>query len=276
MNVNNSLVSVIIPCYNYGNYLPFTLDNILNQSFNNWECIVVDDGSKDNTGKIARQYADRDKRFKYVYQQNKGLSAARNTGIENSSGKYIQLLDADDLIHQTKLEQQVSFMETNPQVDIIYGDASFFHTNSPEVFHTARDEEKDKTEKLKGSGKGHDMVKRFCVNNVMPVSSPLIRKSVFDKVGTFDITYRSYEDWQFWFRCAVKGMFFQYAPFKGTETYIRYGHVSMMTNSRKMTENGIRIRKFMMPLLPLDLKLYNIYRLMKLQAKMALLKKKNG
>lgn len=74
------LVSIIVPCFNQAHFLPETLDSLLNQTYQNWECIIVDDGSTDDTKKIAEEYEKRDDRFRYIYQENKGLPGARNTG----------------------------------------------------------------------------------------------------------------------------------------------------------------------------------------------------
>jgi glycosyltransferase involved in cell wall biosynthesis len=110
-NYTDTLVSIIVPCYNYGYFLPETLDSILAQSYTKWECIIVDDGSTDNTKDVATTYLITDQRFRYIYQNNRGLSAARNTGIKLSKGSYIQFLDADDLLQEKKLESQICFLE---------------------------------------------------------------------------------------------------------------------------------------------------------------------
>ncbi|MBL7717965.1 MAG: glycosyltransferase family 2 protein [Flavipsychrobacter sp.] len=257
-------VSVIVPCYNYAKFLPFALDSLLAQSLQEWECVIVDDGSSDDTGHVARAYVNRDGRFRYIYQQNKGLSAARNTGLVATGAPYIQLLDADDLLDERKLQLQAAYLDEHTQVAVLYGDEAFFHTNTPEQRHKGRDKSYNRDGYLKRSGSGQEMVAAFAVNNFISVSSPLIRRSLVNDIGNFDTAYRSYEDWHFWFRAAAAGAAFAYEPIPGTETYIRYGHTSMLTNQAKLTEAGIRIRKFMMPYLPVRLKLYNTYRLSKL------------
>lgn len=103
----NSLISIIIPCFNQGIFLPEAVNSILNQSYQNWECIIVNDGSTDNTQEIAQFFCQQDNRFFYIEQKNQGLSAARNAGIEKSTGKYIQFLDSDDIILPKKLEIQL-------------------------------------------------------------------------------------------------------------------------------------------------------------------------
>ena len=94
----NGAVSVIIPCYNHAKYLSCALDSVLGQSYSDWECVVVNDGSSDHTEEVCREYQKKDKRIKYHYQQNKGLAGARNTGIRQAVGEYILTLDADDYL----------------------------------------------------------------------------------------------------------------------------------------------------------------------------------
>lgn len=114
--------SVIIPTYNRSNFIVSTLKSIQNQSFQNWECLIVDDGSIDNTSEVVKSISKLDNRFKYIYQENAERSVARNNGIRNSQGKYICFLDSDDtyendhlekLYHSIKDEQNETFYFTN-------------------------------------------------------------------------------------------------------------------------------------------------------------------
>ena len=120
------LVSIIVPCYNYGHLLNETLNNILEQSYENWECIIVDDGSTDNTSNVAKEFVNNNKQFRYVFQKNAGLSAARNTGLQHSKGSFIQLLDADDFIESNKLHSQVNVFIEEPTSDIVYSEVRYF------------------------------------------------------------------------------------------------------------------------------------------------------
>lgn len=104
------LVSIIIPTYNRAHLIGETLDSVLAQTYTNWECIVVDDGSTDNTDEVLKNYCEKDARFKYVHRPNthkSGGNGARNYGFELSKGDYIQWFDSDDLMHAEKLNQQV-------------------------------------------------------------------------------------------------------------------------------------------------------------------------
>jgi glycosyltransferase involved in cell wall biosynthesis len=111
------LVSIIIPCYNHGNYLAEAIDSLHTQTYNNLEIIVVDDGSTDNTREVAEKYSD----LNYVYQTNQGLSAARNTGIKHSRGKYLVFLDADDWLFPKAIEINVSYLNKNETAGFVSG-----------------------------------------------------------------------------------------------------------------------------------------------------------
>lgn len=110
----NILVSIITPSFNSVNYICHTIESILNQGYTNWELIIVDDCSTDNSREVIQSYVNQDSRIKLIcLKQNSGAAVARNTGIENAIGRFIAFLDSDDTWHPEKLEQQVSFMLKN-------------------------------------------------------------------------------------------------------------------------------------------------------------------
>jgi len=111
------LVSVIIPTYNREKYVVEAIESVLAQTYQNFEIIIVDDGSTDGTEKILEPYRDR---VVYIYQENQGPSVARNTGIRRATGQFIAFLDSDDLWLPEKLEVQVAYMETNPEVGLVH------------------------------------------------------------------------------------------------------------------------------------------------------------
>ncbi|MBO5674433.1 MAG: glycosyltransferase family 2 protein [Paludibacteraceae bacterium] len=116
----NDLVSIIVPCFNQAEYLAETLDSVLAQTYPHWECIIVNDGSPDNTEEIAIKYCNSDNRFIYYYKNNGGLADTRNYGIRRSHGKYILPLDSDDKIASTYLEKAVKCHIENPQLKLVY------------------------------------------------------------------------------------------------------------------------------------------------------------
>ncbi|WP_048504860.1 glycosyltransferase family 2 protein [Chryseobacterium angstadtii] len=101
-------ISVIIACYNQGIYLDECLQSVMDQTFADWECIIVNDGSTDETEKIAGKWTGKDPRFQYIYKENGGISSARNAGLEKASGAYIQFLDSDDLLDREKFTKSLS------------------------------------------------------------------------------------------------------------------------------------------------------------------------
>jgi glycosyltransferase involved in cell wall biosynthesis len=267
--MGSPLVSIIVPCYNYAEFLEETLRDLLKQEYAIWECIIVNDGSTDHTEEVARQFMQRDARFRYCFQANQGLSSARNLGIRESKGSLLQFLDSDDFIHPSKLFKQVSELEKHPEVEIIYGNSLFFFGGDrSQLFQTRTGKKKLSGQKLRASGKGQVILKQLLKNNLMEVSCCLARRSVIDKVGFFDERFKSYEDWQYWVRCAIAGISFQYFAEQGTETFIRCGHDSMMRNRKKLAEHGLMIRKQLHPQLTFPQKIYNYYRMAKLQTRL--------
>ena len=227
-------VSIIIPCYNQAAFLRETLQSVLELAYSNWECIIVDDGSTDNSADVANDFCKNDSKYKYFFQTNMGLSAARNTGLEHATGKFIQFLDSDDLLEKNKIDFQIKFLNANPKTDIVYGPMIRFDSDTKEII--------DKGEWMtKINGNGTDVLETIIKKNIMVISSPLIRKSVCDKIGDFNLKLKAVEDWEYWIRCAANNIRFSY--YEGGTTLIRSHGKSMMKNSVLMIENQIIMRK---------------------------------
>ena len=112
-NKEYPLISVIIPVYNVEKYLPFSLESVMRQTYKNLEIILVDDGSKDESGNICEKYAKKDNRLRVIHQQNSGVSVARNTGIAACRGEYVGFVDSDDLIHERLFERLLDELQKN-------------------------------------------------------------------------------------------------------------------------------------------------------------------
>ena len=117
-----ALVSIIIPCYNHGKYLPVSINSVLRQTYRHIEIIVVDDGSVDDTAQVTRSYAQ----VKYIWQPNQGPSAARNAGIENSRGEYLLFLDADDWLFEDAVYTNLQYLRKNPEAAFVSGAYTLF------------------------------------------------------------------------------------------------------------------------------------------------------
>ena len=109
----NPLISVIVPCYNQAQYLDECLQSVLDQTYQNWECIIVNDGSPDHTEEVVKKWVEKDSRFKYIYKENGGLSSARNAGIKEAKGEWIQFLDCDDILKIEKFEKSILINDAN-------------------------------------------------------------------------------------------------------------------------------------------------------------------
>ena len=110
----DDLVSIITPAYNAAAYIAETIESVLAQTYTNWEMLIANDCSKDNTSEIVQRYAAKDKRIKLInLKQNSGAAVARNTAIQNAKGRYIAFLDSDDLWKKEKLQKQIQFMQQN-------------------------------------------------------------------------------------------------------------------------------------------------------------------
>jgi glycosyltransferase involved in cell wall biosynthesis len=186
-------VSVIIPAYNVDRYLSAALESLVNQTYSDFEALIVDDGSTDRTAAIAREFSvERDRRFKLLQKPNGGLSSARNFGINHATGKYIALLDGDDVYLPAKLAAHVTTLDAQPSVGLAYGASQAMRDDGHPTW-------------LKISGKpivADPLQALMCKNFVVHGSNAVMRRSVFDRVGQFDETLASVEDLDLWLRIA--------------------------------------------------------------------------
>jgi glycosyltransferase involved in cell wall biosynthesis len=236
------MVSIIIPSYNYGFVIEETLKNLQSQSYTDWEAIIVDDGSTDNTGDVVKNVALRDERIRYYAKPNQGVSKARNFGFQQSKGQYIQYLDADDLLSEHKLTRQVAFMEANKEVDISYTDHLYFETDKPEIFYP--DYEMNHNNWLpKICASGSKVIETLLGSNIAVVSSPLLRREVVQKVDGFPEYTKHTEDWEFWFLCAVSNARFCFFDDQEAITIIRIHERNTSRNILTMQGGELEFRK---------------------------------
>ena len=182
-------VSVIIPTYNRDNYLYSAVKSVLNQTFEDFEIIVVDDASTDNTKQIIDKFDD--KRIRYIrHKENKGGSAARNTGIKLSKGKFIAFLDDDDLWMPSKLEKQLDHINKNLEIDAVYTGAWRINKSGKII--------RCNFPSLRGNI-FPDILMKNCVGSCSMV---LVRKECFNRIGLFDENLSAGQDWDMWIRLA--------------------------------------------------------------------------
>lgn len=182
-------VSVIIATYNHAKYLPRAIDSVLEQTYQDFEIIVIDDGSTDNTKAACERYSDKyPNKVKYFYQQNSGPAAARNKGIKKASGEYAAFLDADDLWMKEKLQIQIEFLEKNRDISFVYGKAKVLDESGNQIGI--------KPERYQQ----HDFSKLILDWGHFPMMTVVVRKECFDKVGYFAEDLYIMEDIHLWIR----------------------------------------------------------------------------
>lgn len=239
-------VSVIVPCFNYGRFLADCLTSVQSQTLEDFECIIVDDGSTDDTLDVVTPFLSSDQRFKLVQQSNRGLPAARNAGLKIAKGHFIQLLDADDKIESEKLKVQVCFLQENSKVDLVYGDAAYFRSEAPTTYVPGLKGREDDWMPRVSAG-GDDLLKQLLDYNIMVVSSPLFRHRLLASCGFFNEDLVSLEDWELWLRYALNGAQFTYNPIGNTRTLIRIHDQNMSLDDLRMCESSLAIRAAMSP-----------------------------
>lgn len=190
-----TLISIIIPCYNTELTLSDTLESVLKLNFEDWEAIIINDGSTDSLETIALNYVEKDNRFKYHKKENGGLASARNFGIQNSKGKYILPLDSDNLLDSNFISKAIPFFNNDSNLGVVYGDAKYFG-------------EKDDV-RIVG-----EFDKYRILNSNYIDACALIKKDVFNEVGLYDafMPHQGHEDWEFWIRVINTKFTFFYIP----------------------------------------------------------------
>ncbi|MEG4282323.1 FkbM family methyltransferase [Microcoleus sp. A006_D1] len=184
-----ALVSIIIPCYNHANLLREAVESVVSQTYQNWECIIVNDGSTDDTSNFANYLIQlySQKALRLIDKPNTGPADSRNVGVQNSSGKLILFLDADDKIHPKFIEECVEVLLAKPNVGFVYTDVQHFGANCDFVTH------------------GDFDPNLFLRDNQAPATS-LFRREIYEQVGGLKKVMKlGCEDWEFWISAYEKG-----------------------------------------------------------------------
>ena len=184
------LVSIVIPAYNQAHYLSRAIQSALEQTHRDLEVIVVDDGSSDETAAVAHSFAD--PRLRYIYQANRGLSAARNTGLRHAGGEFVSFLDSDDQFRPRKIELLLAELKRHPEAGLAAGQAIPVDPDGQPIGQIFAKELPVESA-------------QWLLGNPLHVGSVLVRREWQEQVGFFDETLRSYEDWDLWLRLALAG-----------------------------------------------------------------------
>ena len=222
-------VSITIPSFNCARYLGRAIDSALAQTYADYEIIVVDDGSTDDTRGVLTRFGDK---IRYVYQPNGGLSSARNLALAHASGEFIAYLDADDLWYPHRLQTQVAFLDTHPACGFVHSDVTIIDDDD-RVIHRAYNAETRR-----------DVPEGYCALNLLrrchvQVPSVLERRECIERVGNFDGRLKTAQDYLHWIRIALDGMAVGYIP-EPLAMYRRTAS-SLSSSPRRVLDDGVMI-----------------------------------
>jgi glycosyltransferase involved in cell wall biosynthesis len=221
--------SIIIPCYNQADWLKICIQALQNQTLENWEAIIVNDGSTDNSGQVADNFAKNDKRIKVIHQENQGLSAARNTGVKNAMGSWLNFHDSDDYLLPGCLDLVNKQILSNKEFELF------------QVGHELVDEKNNVIHTNFLTQPSGNFLVQANIGNPGPPLSFFIQKNTATAVGEFDTQLKSAEDWDFWIRVAKMGV--QRFTIREALVGYRYTSNSMSRNPWRMYENTVEVIK---------------------------------
>lgn len=217
---NPEFMSIIMPAYNAGLFIKQSIDSVLNQTYTNWELLIVDDGSTDNTKEIVAEFEKKDKRIKYLYQKNGKQGKARNNGILRSNGNLIAFIDADDLWLPQLLEKQLNLL-TKTGADLVFSSMIKFIEKPDKQIGAVTVENK--------TYEGIDAVNAFLKNNFISILTVLVKKDAILNAGSFkeskDLQFA--EDYDLWLRMLLKG-----AKFVGNSEPLALYRLHQMQSSK--------------------------------------------
>jgi len=229
--MNNPEISVVMPVYNSEKYLKESIESVLDQSFDDFEFIIVDDGSVDNSYNIINEYSKKDDRIVILKnERNLGISETRTRGTKHAKGKYIAIVDADDVCLPSRFEKQYNYLESHNDCGVVGSFIEMFDSDTNKIIGTRKYYENDANLRKR--------IFLYC-----PVAQPacMIRREVFDKVGYYDSTLVTSADLDMWFRIGTK---YKFANIQ--EILLKYRvHKNSTTTSKikTMEEITLGIRK---------------------------------
>lgn len=226
----NPLISVITPTYNRANYLHEAIDSVLNQSYSNFEHLIIDDGSTDNTEELVACYLNSQK-VRYFYQENQGQSVARNKGVTQAKGEFICFLDSDDRWKLHKLKASLAAFEQHPEVDVVYGDYEFIDQHGKKL-------------KLKNMPRYSGRIsKELIKDNCVSMNTTMVRAKTVKAIGGFSSHVKVADDYDLWLRLSAKSKFL-YLPEVLADYRVMKNQISYDTK-RRLDSNTEIITRFL-------------------------------
>tara|TARA_B110000902_G_scaffold41192_1_gene44474 strand:- start:809 stop:1663 length:855 start_codon:yes stop_codon:yes gene_type:complete len=231
-----------VTCYNQEHCIIKTLESVSQQTYTNWECIIVDDGSTDESAEVIKAFIKGDVRFTYVYQDNQGVSAARNTGFKMATGTYINFLDGDDTFLPQKLERQVEVFSQNPEISICICHHQFCVENEKKYSYFQFDNIQPKPLE--------QILYKWHNGIAIPLHSPLYKRSIWNKDELpfpEDYIYRC-EDWVFNVLVALKDK--NYYMLDKVLCNYHIADANFTNNTKSLATAAIKAAMYLKPKLP--------------------------
>jgi glycosyltransferase involved in cell wall biosynthesis len=217
-------ISVIMPVYNVEKYLAEAVDSILSQSFDDFEFIIVDDGSSDNTFAMVKEYAAKDSRITAIKnEKNLGIVKSLNKALEIAKGRYIARMDGDDICLPDRFKVQVEYLDNHSDIALVYSDPIFIDENSRIMCRPFRPP--------------FDLVIRLIEPhrcNFVPHDSVMFRRSILSVLGGYNETYKGAEDADMWVRMRESGFLFGYTKQVFIKVRLRFNNTSFLVRYRKL------------------------------------------
>lgn len=224
-------ISVIVPCFNQGRYLAEALNSVLSQNYTNWECIIVNDGSTDDTVDIASDFVKKDSRFKYLQKINGGLSSARNAGLNASSGAYVQFLDADDFIHKDKFQSFFCALCIEPACPLFVSNFKIYDDRLKQY--------SDPYCELDDKISLELLITGWDLTFTIPIHCAIFKKKL---LGEFNEILKAKEDWLMWIN--VFGKIEKYTFINEAHAFYRRHQTNMTSNSHHMERNTLLVYNY--------------------------------
>ena len=229
----NPLISVIIITHNRGCYIKEAIESVLSQTFNDWELIIIDDASADNTREIAESYVLKDERIKY-FKNNERLhiSKSRNKGLNLASGKYIAILDSDDIwCDKDKLKKQIIFLEEHMEYALVGGGVAVIVETGAE------------TRRYLNPCTDNEIRKQILIKNPFAHSSVMYVKDFIKEIGGYDENLNGIEDYDLWLRIGTRWKFFNLSDHV-LKYRVHGGNISVLERLRLMKSNLVLVNRY--------------------------------
>jgi glycosyltransferase involved in cell wall biosynthesis len=248
--MNNHLVSVIVPCYCQAEYLDECLQSVIEQTYINWECIIINDGSPDHTEEVAKKWVEKDPRFVYLYKENGGLSSARNVGLDIARGDYIQFLDSDDRLDAEKISKSLYQINNHSVHNIVVTNFKMFRED-------VLDELTSYCELSQNNLLYNEILYGWDFKFNVPIHCALFSSSLFHNFR-FPQDLKAKEDWIMWltfFQQEISAIYINEIL-----VYYRFHNKSMTKDFKHMLENTLKALAYLDQVIPeQDYKSYLLY-----------------